>query len=78
MGISRKINKGMKNKVAMVDCKIGFNGCQLVLAHPNPAHVQAVAKEVEKMLPIAIVRSKCVTLGDMYGAIDGVHRSLWN
>lgn len=78
MGISRKIQSGMKRKIAMVDSKLSINDCMIFLGHPNASHASASAEGFKAMLPKALARARCVNLADIYSALNGVHKSLWN
>ena len=68
MGNIRRIKKSIMPKIAMADAHISVNGCQVFLGHPSERQALAAAKGFAKMLNIAIGRSDCPNMSDVYNA----------
>ncbi len=84
MGNRRRVLRGMKQQVALVDTHIVANDCQVLLGHPDPAHAKKAAKEFAGILSIAVSRAKCVNMSDIYNGMYEVQKKieagipLWN
>lgn len=62
--VIRPIHK--KARVALVDTHMAINGCQILLAHPDPGHADKVAKEFAGAFPVMMSRSKVPNMQDYY------------
>ncbi len=77
-------NKKPKQGMAIADCKIAINGCQVLMGHPDPAHATATARQFKAHLADVINRAGCVNMSDFYNAYLEVNRkleigeSIWN
>ncbi len=64
MGIQRTLRK-KKTPMALADCHMGINGCQVLLGHVNPKHVTQVAKEFKVQLGNLVKRASRPTYEDI-------------
>ncbi|MCK5610249.1 hypothetical protein KAR91_50720 [Candidatus Pacearchaeota archaeon] len=68
MGNKRRImrpNHG-KKKIAMVDTKMAINGCQVLLAHPDPVKATQTARKFAEAFPAMMARSRVPNMQDFY------------
>ncbi len=76
MGNKRRILRGMKQSMALADTKMSINGCQVLMGHPDPAHVTATAKQFKGHLADVIARAGCVNMGDIYNNYVDVQKKI--